>query len=93
MAQLIVRKLDDRVKELLRARAKRNRRSLEAEAREILEQAAEKERAAKSSATGFGTRVSARFKGIGFSRKELESFNRAVDEAREERPRFARFDP
>ncbi len=37
MAQLIVRKLDDDVKERLKARAKRHGRSLEAEARAILE--------------------------------------------------------
>lgn len=93
MAQLIVRNLEDRVKERLRDRAKRNRRSLEAEAREILREAAEKEPAGASSATGFGTRVSGRFKGIGFTRKELEAFNRAVDAARRERPRFVKFDP
>jgi plasmid stability protein len=93
MAQLIVRNLDDEVKERLRARARRNGRSLEAEAREILREAAERERARRSPAPGFGTRASARFKGIGFSRKELEVFNRAVDEARKERPRFVRFDP
>jgi plasmid stability protein len=93
MAQLIVRKLDDGVKERLRARAKRNGRSLEAEAREILREVADKERARPSSSPGFGTRVSARFKGIGFTRKELEDFNRAIDEVREERTRFVRFDP
>lgn len=93
MAQLIVRNLEDGVKERLRARAKRNKRSLEAEAREILTQAAEKEHGERSAATGFGTRASARFKGIGFSRKELEIFNRAVDEARKQRPRFVKFVP
>src|SRR5262245_16151754 len=40
MAQLIVRKLDDDVKERLRMRAKRHGRTLEAEARVILERAA-----------------------------------------------------
>jgi plasmid stability protein len=93
MAQLIVRKLDDGVKERLRSRARRNGRSLEAEAREILREAAEKELAGTSPVQGFGTRASARFKGIGFTRKELESFNRAVDKARRERPRIVKFDP
>jgi plasmid stability protein len=88
MAQLLVRGLDEGVKERLRHRAKRNHRSLEAEAREILTEAAEKELLGASRVPGFGTRVSARFKGIGFTRAELESFNRAVDEARKERPRF-----
>ena len=40
MAQLLVRKLDDDAKERLEARAGRNGRSLEAEARAILEEAA-----------------------------------------------------
>jgi plasmid stability protein len=93
MAQLIVRKLDDGVKERLRRRAKRNRRSLEAEAREILREAAEKDHSGRTSVLGFGTRVSARFKGIGFTREELESFNRSVDKARRERPRLVKFDP
>jgi plasmid stability protein len=38
MAQVLVRDLDDRVVEKLKARAKRNGRSLEAELRLILEQ-------------------------------------------------------
>ena len=40
MAQLIVRDLDDRIIEALKARASRNQRSLEAELRVILERAA-----------------------------------------------------
>lgn len=39
MAQILVRKLPDAVVERLKARAKRNSRSLEAEVRDILEQA------------------------------------------------------
>lgn len=93
MAQLVVRNLDDEVKERLRERAKRNRRSLEAEAREILKEAAESEHTGREAAPGFGTRASARFKRIGFSRKELDSFNRTVEEARKERPRFPKFEP
>ena len=40
MAQILVRRLPDAVVERLKARAKRNSRSLEAEVRDILEQAA-----------------------------------------------------
>jgi plasmid stability protein len=40
MAQIIVRNLDDAVVERLKARAKANGRSLEAEVRQILEQSA-----------------------------------------------------
>jgi plasmid stability protein len=43
VAQLIVRRLDDDVKKRLKARAKKHGRSLEAEAREILKEAAERE--------------------------------------------------
>ncbi len=39
MAQLLVRKVDDRVVQALRARAVQHHRSVEAEHREILEQA------------------------------------------------------
>ena len=147
MAQLIVRRLDDAVKERLRARARKHGRSLEAEARAILEETAggkaggnearkkekgfgtlmherfkkiglteeeyaqfqkgidelngnwstqtsklDKERTKAAAVPGFGTRASARFKGIGFTRQELETFNRAVDKRRKQRPRLAKFD-
>lgn len=146
MAQLIVRRLDDEVKERLRARAKKHGRSLEAEARAILEEAAggeagsrkarkgvkgfgtlmherfrktgltdeeyaqfqkgvdrlngtwrtqgsklDKDRTTAASEPGFGTRASARFKGIGLTRRELEELNRAVAKRRKERPRLAKF--
>lgn len=39
MASLTIRKLDDRVKEALRVRAARNGRSMEEEARELIEAA------------------------------------------------------
>ena len=60
MAQLIVRKLDDDVKERLRARAKKHGRSLEAEARAILEHAAAKKghggsKRLRKKEKGFGT--------------------------------------
>jgi plasmid stability protein len=43
MAQMTVRNLDDKVYAALKARAKRNHRSLEAEVRALLEQAARDE--------------------------------------------------
>jgi plasmid stability protein len=45
VAQILVRKLPDAVVERLKARAKRNSRSLESEARDILQQAVTRERA------------------------------------------------
>jgi antitoxin FitA len=45
VAQILVRKLPDAVVDRLKARAKRNSRSLEAEARDILEQAVAREKA------------------------------------------------
>ena len=67
MAQLVVRNIDDDLKERLRRRAKQHGRSMEEEVREILR------RAVKSGIRepeGLGTRLAKRFKGIGF-RKEL----------------------
>jgi plasmid stability protein len=95
MAQLIVRKLNDQVKERLRARAKRHGRTLEAEARAILEKAANggrvvkrrpkasSERRAKKE-KGFGTRVHERFKRIGFTDEEYAEFERHLARMRSE---------
>ena len=46
MAQILVRRLPDAVVERLKARAKRNSRSLEAEVRAILEESVAKDKAA-----------------------------------------------
>ncbi|HSA82795.1 MAG TPA: Arc family DNA-binding protein [Geminicoccaceae bacterium] len=46
MAQILVRRLPDAVAERLKARAKRNNRSLEAEVRAILEESVAKDKAA-----------------------------------------------
>ncbi len=61
MAQLIVRNLEDDIKERLRRRAKANRRSMEEEAREILRKALS---AKKAPAKGLATQIAERFKGI-----------------------------
>jgi plasmid stability protein len=62
MAQLLVRQLDDDVKEKLQKRARSHGRSTEEEVREILRNAVKTEGAPQS---GLGTRLAARFRGIG----------------------------
>jgi len=62
MAQLIVRAVEDQVKEKLKSRAARHRRSMEEEVREILRNAVADE---DKPATGLGTRIAARFEKIG----------------------------
>jgi antitoxin FitA len=83
MAQLIVRRLDDAVKERLRARARKHGRSLEAEARAILEDAAGGEadtRSARKKEKGFGTLMHERFGMIGLTEEEHAQFQKGIDE-------------
>ncbi|MBV9775940.1 MAG: plasmid stabilization protein [Acetobacteraceae bacterium] len=63
MAQLLVRNLDEEVKERLRRRAALRGHSLEAEARDILRAAAEDVSVVPGA--GLGTRVARRFAGLG----------------------------
>lgn len=67
MAQIIVRNLDDDVRDTLRELAKRNGRSMEEEVREILRTAALTLQQLKESDddVGLGTRIARRFEGIG----------------------------
>ena len=67
MAQVLVRNLDDRLKSRLQHRARRNGRSMEAEAREILRNALLKKEAPE---VGFGTASLALFRGQGISLDE-----------------------
>lgn len=60
MAQLIVRNLENSVKERLRSRARRHHRSMEEEAREILRNCVNHEEPASD---GLGTEISLLFKG------------------------------
>ena len=87
MAQLVVRRLDDDVKERLKARAKKHGRSLEAEARAILEDAT-KDRVGRSrprkKEKGFGTLMHERFKRTGFTDEEYAEFERHLAEMRSE---------
>jgi plasmid stability protein len=67
MAQLVVRNLDDAVKEKLRRRAAAHGRSMEEEVRAILRDAVKDEARPKS---GLGKRIAARFAGIGLREGE-----------------------
>jgi plasmid stability protein len=62
MAQIVVRNLEDDVKEKLRRRAAAHGCSMEEEVRAILRAAANAEPVRKA---GLGTRIAARFAGIG----------------------------
>jgi plasmid stability protein len=62
MAQLVVRDLEEEVKRRLQRRAKRHGRSTEAEVREILSAAVATD---GPTPTPLGTRLAARFAGIG----------------------------
>ena len=64
MAQLLVRHLDDDVKTKLQVRARRHGRSTEEEVREILRNAVRDEGVAQAP---LGSRIAARFAGIGFT--------------------------
>jgi plasmid stability protein len=64
MAQLLVRHLDDDVKTKLQVRARRHGRSTEEEVREILRNAVRDEGVAQAP---LGSRIAARFAGIGLT--------------------------
>ena len=66
MAQILVRNLDDRLKARLERRAKRNRRSIEAEVREILRNALKVEEPQR----GLGSEIVALFSGSGLGLEE-----------------------
>ena len=86
MAQLIVRKLDDAAKERLEARATRNGRSVEAEARAIIEEATENEttRGDRGNNQSFGEFMDATFKDIGLTDDEWRRFNIGVSDMNSE---------
>jgi plasmid stability protein len=73
MAQIIVRNLEDEVKERLAQRARRHGRSMEAEVRDILRNAV-REALAPEPETDFGTRLRAFFEKHGFHEEEIEEF-------------------
>lgn len=73
MGQLLIRRLDEDVKENLRKRAKLHGVSMEAEAREILKAEL---LPAGSSEKGLGTRIAELFQDIEWGEEELEPFPR-----------------
>ena len=75
MAQLIVRDIEEKVKEQLQRRAKRHGHSMEEEVRDILRDAVKKE-GVKSPARGLGTAIASHFKDIGLEEdiKELRGY-------------------
>jgi plasmid stability protein len=68
MAQLVVRDLEDEVKAHLQERAARHGRSLEAEVRDILRDAAKAEAKPQDA---LGTRIAARFASLRLKEDEL----------------------
>jgi len=62
MAQILIRKVDEKVKARLQRRAKRNGRSMEAEAHEMLTNATLEE---ETTPVGFGSATVALFSGSG----------------------------
>ncbi len=81
MAQLIVRKIGDDLKERLRARAARKSRSLEAEVRAILTEAVEAETQREVGAS-FGRRMAELFRDTGFTKEEAAAFDREIEHKR-----------
>lgn len=67
MAQIIVRDVDEDVKERLQRRAAQHGRSMEAEVRDILRDAVKREREPDR---GLGTEIAALFAGIGLKDDE-----------------------
>ena len=82
MAQLVVRKLNDDVKERLRARAKRNGRSLEAEARDILERSLGGGCSTAANKQGWATEHARRMKKIGVTNADVDELKRNIAELR-----------
>jgi plasmid stability protein len=79
MAQLLVRNIDDDVKAGIQRRARRNRRSTEAEVREILASAVRGEDAAPAR---LGSRLASRFARIGLTEEIPELRGQAARPAR-----------
>lgn len=79
MAQIVVRGLDETVKERLKRRAARHGRSMEEEVRVILRSAA---RESGRPVSALGTRIAARFADAGLSAELPELRGQAVRPAR-----------
>jgi len=84
MAQILVRNVEDSLKDRLQRRAKLHRRSMEAEAREILRNALHEEEAPQR---GLGSEMVALFSGQGIGLEEGEE----IPEIRGMRMQIPRF--
>lgn len=82
MAQILVRQLDDDVKAKLQQRARQHGRSTEEEVREILRNAVRDE---AQPPAALGSRIAARFSGVGLEEEILELRGHPVRPARLER--------
>jgi plasmid stability protein len=82
MATLLIRNLDDAVKERLRARARANGRSLEAEAREVL--AASVPGANEPDESGWASRLVAETRHLALSEEEWQKFNAELRRVRKQ---------
>lgn len=85
MASIVIRKLDEAVKAQLKERARRQRRSLEAEVRAILEQAAADDRVVVATEKGFGTLTAEVFAEHGLTEAERATID---DLSRSRRAQF-----
>ena len=78
MAQILIRQLDDDTKAKLKRRARRHGRSTEEEVREILRNAV---RDMDEPPDRLGSRIAARFKGVGFEQGIAEFRGHGVHRA------------
>lgn len=79
MAQILIRQLDEDVKVKLQRRARAHGRSTEAEVREILSNAVRNER---RPAASLGSRIAARFAGVGLDAEIVELRGEPIRPAR-----------
>ena len=91
MAQLLVRNIDDSLKEELRAQAKAKGRSLEEEARSILKNGVGRS-ADDDAQFGWATRFSQRFRRIRLTDDEFSEFEKAIESMRGSDVRPAEFE-
>jgi antitoxin FitA len=82
MGQLLIRRIDEDVKEILRLRAKRHGVSMEEEARSILAVAVSNE---APQPQGLGSRIAARF-------RDIEGWDGVLPQIPDEPVRFVNFD-
>lgn len=94
MADILIRRLSEDVKTRLKQRAKLHGRSVEAEARAIIEEAVTPApEPGREPKVGFGTLMQRRFRNSGLTGSEAQLFDEAVEKLRGgSRPRDPGFD-